>query len=43
VARRLGVEHHTPQALVVVDGAVTWHARHWQVTAAAMRTALAAG
>jgi bacillithiol system protein YtxJ len=40
VARRLGVEHHTPQALVVVDGAVTWHARHWQVTAAAMRTAL---
>jgi bacillithiol system protein YtxJ len=43
VARRLGVEHHTPQALVVVDGAVTWHARHWQVTAAAMRSALAPG
>ena len=40
VARRLGVRHETPQALLVRDGHVVWSASHFRVTAAAVKEAL---
>lgn len=36
VERRTGVEHESPQVLIVGDGAVVWHASHRGVTAAAL-------
>jgi bacillithiol system protein YtxJ len=40
VARRLGVRHETPQALLIRDGRVVWSASHFRVTADAVRAAL---
>jgi bacillithiol system protein YtxJ len=40
VARRLGVRHETPQALLIRDGRVIWSASHFRVTAAALEEAL---
>ena len=40
-ARRLGVRHQSPQALIVSDGLVVWQASHFRVTAGAVRDALA--
>ncbi|HTU98952.1 MAG TPA: bacillithiol system redox-active protein YtxJ [Luteitalea sp.] len=40
MAERFGVVHHTPQVLLIRNGAVTWHARHWGVTADAVKQAL---
>ena len=40
-AERFGVVHHTPQVLLIRNGAVAWHARHWGVTADAVKQALA--
>lgn len=42
VARKLGVRHETPQALLVRDGQVVWAASHFRVTAAAMLEAITA-
>lgn len=42
VAKRLGVRHETPQALVVRDGQVVWAASHFRVTANAMLEAIKA-
>ncbi len=39
-ATRLGVPHQSPQVIVVVDGAVAWHASHWRITAQALTSAL---
>ena len=39
VARRLGIRHETPQALLIVDGRVVWSASHFRVTAAALNEA----
>ena len=39
VARRLGVRHETPQALLVRDGRAVWSASHFRVTAAALNEA----
>ncbi|MBI2829089.1 MAG: bacillithiol system redox-active protein YtxJ [Acidobacteria bacterium] len=39
VARKLGVRHETPQALLVRDGRVVWSASHFRVTAAALEAA----
>ena len=39
-AERFGVDHHTPQVLLIRNGDVAWHARHWGVTADAIKQAL---
>lgn len=36
VAQALGVRHESPQAILIRDGAVVWHASHFAVTAAAV-------
>jgi bacillithiol system protein YtxJ len=36
IAQRFAVRHETPQALLLVDGHVTWAASHYRVTAKAM-------
>lgn len=41
VARRLGVRHESPQAILVRDGVAVWDASHRGVTAAALSRALA--
>ena len=40
VARKLGVRHETPQALLIRDGRVVWSASHFRVTAEALAAAL---
>lgn len=42
VARRTGVVHQSPQALLLVDGEAVWNASHWQIQAADLERALAA-
>ena len=42
VAKRLGVRHETPQALVIRGGRVVWTASHFRVTAKAVDAALKA-
>lgn len=41
VTERLGVRHESPQALLLVDGAVAWHGSHWNVSAERVRQAMA--
>jgi bacillithiol system protein YtxJ len=33
IAERTGVRHESPQALLLRDGEVTWHASHWSIKA----------
>lgn len=40
VARKLGVRHETPQALLIRDGRVIWAASHFRVTAEAVAKAI---
>lgn len=40
IAQRTGVKHESPQALIVRDGAVIWHASHYDVTKSAVLRAL---
>jgi bacillithiol system protein YtxJ len=40
VAKRLGVRHETPQALLIRDGRVVWTASHFRVTGGALETAI---
>jgi thioredoxin 1 len=40
IADRLGVRHESPQALIVRDGRVTWHASHFRVTPGDIEKAL---
>jgi bacillithiol system protein YtxJ len=40
VARRLGVRHETPQALLIRDGRVVWTASHFRVTGGALEAAI---
>lgn len=40
-AEQTGIRHESPQALVVRDGEVVWHASHHRVRAAAIRAAAA--
>jgi bacillithiol system protein YtxJ len=42
VAKKLGVRHETPQALVIRDGRVVWSASHFRVTAKAVDAAIRA-
>jgi bacillithiol system protein YtxJ len=40
IARKLGVRHETPQALLVRDGEVVWSASHFRVNATELEKAL---
>ncbi len=40
ITEATGVTHESPQALLIVDGEVRWHASHWKVTFEAMKEAL---
>ena len=42
IAKKLGVRHETPQALLVRDGAVVWSASHFRVNAAELGKAMRA-
>ena len=41
LAELVGVAHQSPQALLVEDGRGSWHASHWDITAASLRVAWA--
>ena len=34
VAARTGIQHESPQVLLLKDGKVVWHENHWRITAA---------
>ena len=40
IANRFGVPHQSPQALLIKDGRVVWHASHWSITSDSLRDAL---
>ncbi len=40
IARRTGVRHESPQALLLRGGEVTWHASHWSIKADALASAV---
>ena len=40
IADRFGVRHQSPQALLIKDGRVIWHASHWSITTDSLRDAL---
>lgn len=42
IARRFGVRHESPQALLIKDGRVVWRASHHRVTAEEISGALSA-
>lgn len=42
VASRLGVRHHTPQAILVREGRAVWSATHFRINADEIRRVLAA-
>ena len=41
IARRLGIVHESPQAILVRDGAAAWSASHQDITVEAIERALA--
>ena len=40
IAERFGVRHESPQALLIKDGRVVWHASHWSITSESLGEAL---
>jgi bacillithiol system protein YtxJ len=42
IAERLGVMHQSPQAILLRDGRVVWHASHSAISMAAVKQAMAA-
>ena len=40
IATRLNIRHQSPQIILVERGVTRWHASHFRVTAAAIRTAV---
>jgi bacillithiol system protein YtxJ len=40
IAERFGVRHESPQALLIKDGNVVWHASHWSITSGSLNDAL---
>lgn len=40
IAERFGIRHQSPQALLVQDGQVVWHASHHRLTGAEMTAAI---
>lgn len=41
IAERTGVRHESPQALLLRDGQVAWHASHWSIKVDSLQKALA--
>ena len=41
VEARTGIQHESPQALLLKDGQVVWHENHWRITAARLTDAFA--
>jgi bacillithiol system protein YtxJ len=39
-AKRLGIRHETPQAILLKDGRAVWNASHFRITAAALARAV---
>lgn len=37
VAEETGVQHHSPQAILLEDGKVRWHASHFDITDAVLQ------
>ncbi len=42
LARRTGVRHESPQALLLRDGEAIWHASHWRIRGDHLRRAAGA-
>jgi bacillithiol system protein YtxJ len=40
IAQRFGVRHESPQALLIKDRRVVWHASHWSISRDSLREAL---
>lgn len=40
LATRTGIRHESPQVLILRDGRTTWHASHWDITAATVVAAI---
>jgi bacillithiol system protein YtxJ len=40
IARRTGVEHHSPQAIILRDGKPVWNASHFDITTDAVERAV---
>ena len=40
IAEKTGVEHQSPQAILIVDGQTLWHASHLGITQEALATAV---
>lgn len=40
IEARFGVEHESPQVLVLHDGALAWNASHWSITASSLADAV---
>ena len=40
IAQRFGIRHESPQALLIKDGRVVWHASHWNITSESLNNAL---
>ena len=43
IATRFGIRHESPQALLIKDGRVVWHASHWSITADSLSDAFKSG
>ena len=41
IAERFGIRHESPQALLIKDGRVVWHASHWSISSDSLTEALA--
>ncbi len=42
IAERFGIRHESPQALLIKDARVVWHASHWAITSESLSNALKA-
>lgn len=40
IEKRTGIRHESPQAIIVSDGKVAWHASHYDITKASVTRAL---
>ncbi len=40
VARAVEIKHESPQAILLRDGVVAWHASHWEITEETLRDAI---
>jgi bacillithiol system protein YtxJ len=40
IVERTGIQHESPQVIILRNGKAVWHASHWQVTSAALEQAM---